>query len=131
MGPSDLDLWQFDGWSDNGKGGIYVYNDRRCQTPWGDTRPDYGRPEVVSFLRDNARYGSRGTVLDGLRWDATDYIGNDDDNVLACYRWNRGGPRDDVVVVLNLAHRTYHSYHVGPAAQGPVASSAQYRLGGI
>lgn len=76
MGPSDLDLWQFDGWSDNGKGGIYFYNDRRCQTPWGDTRPDYGRPEVVSFLRDNVRMWLEEYRLDGLRWDATSYIRN-------------------------------------------------------
>ena len=27
FGPSDLDLWQFDGWSENDKGGIYFYND--------------------------------------------------------------------------------------------------------
>jgi 1,4-alpha-glucan branching enzyme len=40
LGPSDLDLWQFDGWSENDNGGIYFYNDRRRQTPWGDTRPD-------------------------------------------------------------------------------------------
>jgi 1,4-alpha-glucan branching enzyme len=26
FGPSDLDLWQFDGWSENDKGGIYFYN---------------------------------------------------------------------------------------------------------
>src|SRR3989338_6458132 len=43
LGPSDLDLWQFDGWSENDKGGIYFYNDHRSQTPWGETRPDYGR----------------------------------------------------------------------------------------
>jgi 1,4-alpha-glucan branching enzyme len=27
FGPSDLCLWQFDGWSENGKGGVYFYND--------------------------------------------------------------------------------------------------------
>ena len=26
FGPCDLDLWQFDGWSENGQGGIYFYN---------------------------------------------------------------------------------------------------------
>ena len=41
FGPSDLDLWQFDGWSENGRGGIYFYNDDRALTPWGETRPDY------------------------------------------------------------------------------------------
>jgi 1,4-alpha-glucan branching enzyme len=39
FGPSDLDLWQFDGWQENGKGGIYFYNDWRAATPWGETRP--------------------------------------------------------------------------------------------
>ena len=52
FGPSDVDLWQFDGWSENDKGGIYFYNDHRSSTPWGDTRPDYGRPEVRQYLRD-------------------------------------------------------------------------------
>jgi len=27
LGPSDLDLWKFDGWRENEKGGIYFYND--------------------------------------------------------------------------------------------------------
>ena len=40
FGPSDLDIWQFDGWSENDKGGIYFYNDHRSSTPWGETRPD-------------------------------------------------------------------------------------------
>jgi len=29
FGPSDLDIWQFDGWSENDAGGIYFYNDWR------------------------------------------------------------------------------------------------------
>jgi 1,4-alpha-glucan branching enzyme len=76
LGPGDLDLWQFDGWTPNGNGGIYFYNDHRRQTPWGDTRPDYGRPEVVAFLRDNVRMWLEEFRLDGLRWDATAYIRN-------------------------------------------------------
>lgn len=74
LGPSDLDLWQFDGWSEQGKGGIYFYEDDRSATPWGDTRPDYGRPEVRSFLRDNAVMWLEEFRVDGLRWDATAYI---------------------------------------------------------
>jgi len=74
LGPSDLDLWQFDGWSENGKGGIYFYQDGRSSTPWGETRPDYGRPEVRSFLRDNAIQWLEEFHVDGLRWDATSYI---------------------------------------------------------
>ncbi|MEN8174327.1 MAG: alpha-amylase family glycosyl hydrolase, partial [Pseudomonadota bacterium] len=71
FGPSDLDLWRFDGWNQHGKGGIYFYNDRRSRTPWGDTRPDYGRPEVRQFLRDNAMMWLDEYRVDGLRWDST------------------------------------------------------------
>ena len=74
LGPSDLDLWQFDGWSENDKGGIYFYQDDRASTPWGETRPDYGRPEVRAFLRDNANQWLEEFRVDGLRWDATSYI---------------------------------------------------------
>lgn len=74
FGPSDLDLWQFDGWSENGKGGIYFYNDHRSTTPWGDTRPDYGRGEVRQFIYDNAMMWLRDYHVDGLRFDMTPYI---------------------------------------------------------
>ncbi len=74
LGPSDLDLWQFDGWSEGDKGGIYFYQDDRSSTPWGETRPDFGRPEVRSFLRDNAAQWLDEFRVDGLRWDATSYI---------------------------------------------------------
>lgn len=76
FGPSDLDLWQFDGWSENGKGGIYFYNDDRSWTPWGETRPDYGREEVRRFIADNARMWLEEFRLDGLRWDMTAFIRN-------------------------------------------------------
>ena len=76
FGPEDLDLWQFDGWSDNGQGGIYFYNDWRRQTPWGDTRPDYGRGEVRQYIRDNALHWLEQLCCDGLRWDATGWIRN-------------------------------------------------------
>ncbi|MEB3282852.1 MAG: alpha-amylase family glycosyl hydrolase [Lyngbya sp.] len=71
FGPSDLDLWQFDGWSEDDKGGIYFFNDRRAETAWGETRPDYGRPEVRQFLRDNVLMWLTEYHIDGLRWDST------------------------------------------------------------
>jgi 1,4-alpha-glucan branching enzyme len=76
FGPNDLDIWQFDGWSENGKGGIYFYNDWRCQTPWGETRPDYGRKEVRQYIRDNAIMWLKEYHVDGLRWDMTAFIRN-------------------------------------------------------
>ncbi|MDO5503523.1 MAG: alpha-amylase family glycosyl hydrolase [Actinomycetia bacterium] len=74
LGPSDLSTWQFDGWSEHDKGGIYFYNDHRSSTPWGDTRPDYGRPEVRNYLRDCALQWLEDFRIDGLRFDATNYI---------------------------------------------------------
>jgi len=74
FGPSDLDIWQFDGWSENDKGGIYFYNDWRSETPWGDTRPDYGRGEVRQYIYDNAMMWLNEYRVDGLRYDMTAYI---------------------------------------------------------
>ena len=71
FGPSDLDLWQFDGWSENGLGGIYFYNDWHSETPWGATRPDYGRGEVRQFIHDNAMMWLEEYHVDGLRLDMT------------------------------------------------------------
>ncbi len=74
LGPSDLDLWRFDGWAEGDGGGIYFYNDDRAETPWGATRPDYGRGEVRTFLRDSALTWLEEFRCDGLRFDATVYI---------------------------------------------------------
>ena len=69
LGPSDLDLWRFDGWAEGEWGGIYFYNDERAVTPWGATRPDYGRGEVRTFLRDSAMTWLEEFRCDGLRFD--------------------------------------------------------------
>ena len=75
FGPGDLDLWRFDGWSDaSHNGGIYFYDNDRSHTDWGDTRPDYGRPEVRQYLRDNALFWLNKYHLDGLRLDSVSNI---------------------------------------------------------
>lgn len=76
-GPSDLDLWRFDGWHQGPWGGIYFYNDARAQTPWGDTRPDFGRGEVRQYIKDNALAWLNECRVDGLRWDSTSNIRTD------------------------------------------------------
>jgi 1,4-alpha-glucan branching enzyme len=76
MSPNEgLDLWRFDGWSENDKGGIYFYNDWRGETPWGP-RPDYGRIEVRQYITDSARAWLSDCHVDGLRVDATFAIRN-------------------------------------------------------
>lgn len=76
-GPEDLDkaLWQIDGWSQNNGGGIYFYNDWRRQTDFGD-RPDFGRPEVRQYIRDNLQMWLNQYRVDGLRFDSTGNIRN-------------------------------------------------------
>jgi len=69
------DLWQFDGWNEHERGGIYFYNDTRGDTPWGG-RPDYGRPEVRQFILDNISMWLNEYHLDGLRVDSTIYMRN-------------------------------------------------------
>ncbi|GAB2793224.1 1,4-alpha-glucan branching enzyme [Hymenobacter luteus] len=78
FGPGDLDLWQFDGWSENDGGGIYFYNDWRAETPWGHNRPDYGRDAVRRYIRDNALMWLEEYRVDGLRCDAIAHIRNVD-----------------------------------------------------
>ena len=76
-GPTDMDLWRFDGWSQGSYGGIYFYNDDRAYTPWGDSRPDYGKGEVRTYIRDNVISWLLESRVDGLRWDSTSTIRRD------------------------------------------------------
>ena len=77
FGPdSNLDLWNFDGWHKEGYGGVYFYNDWRAETPWGLTRPDFGRLEVIQYILDNVKMWTHDFHIDGLRVDSTIYIRN-------------------------------------------------------
>lgn len=75
FGPEGLDhcLRRFDGWYENGGDGIYFYNDERRETDFGP-RPDFGRPEVRQFIRDNAMMWLHDYRVDGLRLDSTENI---------------------------------------------------------
>jgi 1,4-alpha-glucan branching enzyme len=75
----ETDLWQYDGWSENDRGGIYFYNDERGDTPWGG-RPDYGRPEVRQFILDNVAMWFTEFKIDGMRADSTIYMRNSEGN---------------------------------------------------
>jgi 1,4-alpha-glucan branching enzyme len=74
LGPGDLHLWRLDGGRKPRYGGSYFYNDRRALTPWGATRPNYDRKQVRNYLRDSAVMWLEDFRVDGLRFDATQYI---------------------------------------------------------
>jgi len=137
LGPGDLDLWQFDGWSENDKGGIYFYNDERAHTPWGDTRPEYGRGEVRDYLRDNALMWVREYGVDGLRWDATAFIrninGHNDDpagdlpNGWSLMQWINQEMRDAKPAAFAIAEDLQdNAFLVKPPEAGGAGFNAQW-----
>lgn len=137
FGPSDLSLWQFDGWSENDGGGIYFYNDWKAATPWGNTRPDYGRGEVRTYIRDNAMMWVRDFGVDGLRWDMSVYIrtvhGNDGDpgNALSdgwsLMNWVNDDLRKEFPGLFTVAEDLHNSESlVKSTANGGAGFSAQW-----
>ena len=132
FGPSDLDLWQFDGWSENDKGGIYFYNDWRSQTPWGDARPDYGRGEVRQFIHDNAMMWLRDYHADGLRYDMTAYIrakdagSNDIPEGFSLMAWINNDVREQYPDAVLIAEDMQGNPDMVGAGEGQAAFHAQW-----
>lgn len=137
FGPSDLDLWQFDGWSENEMGGIYFYNDHRSATPWGATRPDYGRGEVRSFIRDNAMMWFEDYHVDGLRYDMTLYIrsidgapNNDIPEGWGLTQWINRDIRERFPNAITIAEDLQNNpYLTKPEWEGGAAFSSQWDAG--
>ena len=132
------DLWRFDGWSENNRGGIYFYNDSRGDTPWG-SRPDYGRPEVRQFLLDSVVMWFSEYRVDGLRLDSTAYMRNTEGR--------NDDPAHDIADawslmqdITSLAHKirpgsiviaedtSSNDYITKPRDQGGCSFDAQWRL---
>lgn len=141
FGPdANMDLWQFDGWQKDGKGGIYFYNDWRAETPWGNTRPDFGRPEVQQYILDNVRMWLHECRVDGLRVDSTIYIRNtkgynDDPSTDLPEGWQMLQQINTLAHKLNPEALTIaedvagNEYIVKPVAEGGAGFAAQWELG--
>jgi 1,4-alpha-glucan branching enzyme len=140
IGPGDNDLWQFDGWSQDNKGGIYFYNDWRSPTPWGDTRLDYGRAEVRQYVLDNVKMWLNDCHVDGLRLDSTGFMrnvyGHNDDpgNDIAEGWWlmqeiNNRARRIKPSSIMIAEDLGCNEYLTKPAADGGAGFSAQWETG--
>jgi len=105
VGPTDLDLWRFDGTSRRGYGGQYFYNDRRAHTPWGATRPNYDRKQVRNFLRDSAVMWLEQFRVDGLRFDGTNYIRSRWGNTAHVQERIAGGHRHLAAITADIRSR--------------------------
>jgi 1,4-alpha-glucan branching enzyme len=84
-GPSDLDMWNFDGWAgvnSLGGGGIYFYesNTNLQITPYGDTRPNFSSQQVCNFVQDNFTMWLSECHVDGFRWDTPNLMMHDNNN---------------------------------------------------
>jgi 1,4-alpha-glucan branching enzyme len=84
-GPSDLDMWNFDGWAgvnSLGGGGIYFYesNTNLQITPYGDTRPNFSSQQVCNFVQDNFTMWLSECHVDGFRWDTPNLMMHDHNN---------------------------------------------------
>lgn len=81
-GPSDLDMWDFDGWAGTGPigGGIYFNqsNTNLQITPYGDTRPNFSSQQVCNFVQDSFTMWLNEDHVDGFRWDTPGLMMNAD-----------------------------------------------------
>jgi 1,4-alpha-glucan branching enzyme len=58
-------------------------------------------------------------VSAGLMGQSTNITHVDEDNkVISYHRWDKGGPKDDVVVIANFANRTHKEYVLGLPRNG-------------
>jgi 1,4-alpha-glucan branching enzyme len=84
-GPSDLEMWNFDGFAGNnalGGGGIYFYqsNTNLQITPYGATRPNFNSSQVCNFVQDNFTMWLNECHVDGFRWDTPNLMMHDNLN---------------------------------------------------
>jgi 1,4-alpha-glucan branching enzyme len=103
-------LTRFGNFSDNSiPNGAYFYGPPRGDTGFGP-RPDFGRPQVQQYIRDNALMWLRDYGVDGLRWDSTS-------NIRA---FNDG--HDAIDDGVKLMHDTNDSYrNTDPKQPGKIA----------
>jgi len=71
---NDWSLWQYDGWSTGGYGGIYFYSEPNLCCTWWGPRPDYSRQEVRDYILNNFRMWTQDYRIDGFRWDAPQFM---------------------------------------------------------
>jgi 1,4-alpha-glucan branching enzyme len=79
-GPTDLDLWDFDGWTGGGSygGGIYFYQQAGlCCTTYG-SRPNFSSQPVRDYIQDNFTMWLGECHVDGFRWDTPGLMMNYD-----------------------------------------------------
>jgi 1,4-alpha-glucan branching enzyme len=77
----DWSLWQYDGWSTNGYGGVYFYSQPNLCCTWWGPRPDYSRPQVRDYILNNFRMYKKDYRIDGFRWDAPKFMLYTDDTL--------------------------------------------------
>ena len=106
-GPSDLEMWNFDGWTGGGPigGGIYFYqsNSNLQITGYGDTRPNFSRQPVRDYVQDNFTLWLSECHVDGFRWDTPGLMMNA----------NNYGYISDAGTLINAINAMIHTSYPG------------------
>jgi 1,4-alpha-glucan branching enzyme len=106
-GPSDLEMWNFDGWAGTGPlgGGIYFNqsNTNLQMTPYGNTRPNFSSQQVRDFVQDNFTMWLAECHVDGFRWDTPGLMMNA----------NNYGYIPDAGTLINGINAMIHSNYPG------------------
>ncbi len=131
LGPGDLHLWRIDGGRNRRYGGSYFYNDRRALTPWGATRPNYDRKQVRNYLRDSAVMWLEDFRVDGLRFDATQFIRSRWGNVHHSGERIAGGHRFLASMTADLRARQPWKILIAEDMQRDPGVTAPSEVGGL
>jgi len=127
LGPSDLDLWQFDGWSENNRGGIYFYNDDAFdRVIYSESHDEVanGRARVPQEISPNDPKGwyarKRSTLAAAMVFTAPgipmlfqgqEFLEGGWFRDTVPVDWDQNA--DDVVVVANFFHDAQDGYVIG------------------
>lgn len=106
-GPSDLEMWNFDGWPgvSSTQGGIYFNqsNTNLQITPYGNTRPNFSSQQVRNFVQDNFTLWLSECHVDGFRWDTPGLMMNA----------NNYGYISDAGTLINGINAMIHTNYAG------------------
>jgi 1,4-alpha-glucan branching enzyme len=121
----DWSLWQYDGWSTGGYGGIYFYSEPNLCCTWWGPRPDYSRPEVRDYILNNFRMWKQDYRIDGFRWDAPQFM-LFTDNTQAI-------PVPDAsnainYVIATLSNEFEHTFHIAEDIKGVVGFNSHWDM---
>lgn len=123
---NDWSLWQYDGWSTGGYGGIYFYSEPNLCCTWWGPRPDYSRPEVREYILNNFRMWKQDYRIDGFRWDAPQFMLFTDNSQAIPIPEASGLIHQ---VISTLSNEFPRTFHIAEDIKGVVGFNSHWDMG--